>query len=205
MALMDYMRAKAILDKYKIRSVPSRYVSSAEQAVSFAGRDSIALKLLSDKVLHKSRAGLVKLNLSGAGEIGRAFGELKRKGRGIRQYRIIAQKMAKPGVEAIIGGNTDPQIGKVLLLGLGGVYVEAFGDTQLRLCPITKYDAGQMIDGLRSKDILTGNGKSRDMLVELLMQASRLLTNNPRIKELDLNPVILRDGSYDAVDIRVLV
>ncbi len=202
---MDYMRAKAILDRYAIQSVPSRYVSSAEEAAAFAGKDSIALKLLSDKVLHKSKAGLVKLDLSGEREIGAAYADLKRKGRGIKQYKIIAQKMARPGVEAIIGGNTDPQFGKVLLLGLGGVYVEAFRDTQLRLCPITRHDALQMIDGLRSKNILTDNGKSLSMLVLLLMKASKLLVNNKMIKEIDLNPVILRSGSYDVVDIRVLV
>lgn len=203
--MMDYMRAKAILDKYAIHSVPSKYVSSSEDAAAFAGKDNIALKLLSEKELHKSKAGLVKLNLSGEKQIRAAYAELKRKGKSIRQYKIIAQKMAEPGVEAIIGGNTDPQFGKVLLLGLGGIYVEAFKDTQLRLCPITKSDALAMIGGLRSKDILTSNGKSTDMLVSLLMKVSKLLMSNPGIKELDLNPVILRSGSYDAVDLRVLV
>lgn len=202
---MEYMQAKRLLDKYAIHSIPSKYVSSPEDALAFAGGKKIVMKLLSDKALHKSKAGLVKLNLGSKGEIESAYAELRKKGRNITPYKIIAQKMAEPGVEAIIGGKTDDQFGKVLLLGLGGIYVEAFKDTQLRLCPITKDDALDMINNLRSKDILTSGGKSLDMLVALLMKTSRLLVGNPKIKELDLNPVILRDGSYDVVDIRVLL
>ncbi len=203
--LLEFMKAKNLLGKYGIRSIESKYVATAYEAVSFADGNAIVLKALSDKAIHKSKAGLVKLNLKGEGEIRHAFSMLEKRANKFKPYRILAQKMAEPGVEGIIGGNTDAQFGKVLLLGLGGIYVEAFNDVQLRLCPITKRDALDMINGLRSRDILTSNGKSTDMLVSLLMKTSRLLVENKRIKELDLNPVILRDGSYDVVDIRVLV
>ncbi len=205
MALMEYMHAKRLLDRYAIHSIPSKYVFDAEDAVAFAGGKSIAMKLISGKALHKSKAGLVKLNLNSKEDIERAYADLRERGRSIKQYKIIAQKMAEPGVESIIGGNTDAQFGKMLLIGLGGIYVETFGDTQLRLCPITKNDAIDMINNLRSKDILTSGGKSLDMLAGLLMKTSRLLVGNPKIRELDLNPVILRDSSYDVVDIRVLL
>ncbi len=205
MTLMDYMQAKRLLDKYEIRSIESKYIENVEEAISFASGESIAMKLLSDKFLHKSKAGLVKLNLKGDEEIIKAYNELKKKGKNIKQYKIIVQKMASPGVEAIIGGNTDQQFGKIILLGLGGVYVEIFKDVQLRLCPITKRDAIDMINNLLSKDILTSNGKSLDMLVSLLIKVSKLLVENQKIKELDLNPLILRENSYDVVDIRLLI
>ena len=112
--------------------------------------------------------------------------------------------MAEAGVEIIIGGNTDPQFGKVLLVGLGGVYVEAFKDVQLRLCPITRADAIDMLSGLQSRNIVTYDGKAEEEMVSLLMKVSRMLSENKKIAELDLNPVIVRADSYEAVDIRIL-
>jgi hypothetical protein len=202
--LLEYFKAKGLLDRYGIRSIESRYVSNADAAVGFSKGEAIVLKVISEKALHKSRAGLVKLGLEDKNEIKRAYKELEAKGKKIAPYKIIAQKMAGRGVETIIGGREDPQFGKMVLIGLGGIYVEAFKDFALRSCPITRYDANEMLDQLRSREILTYNGKSTKMLTELLLSISRLLNENASIKELDLNPVILRESSYDIVDIRVL-
>ncbi|MDE1851512.1 MAG: acetate--CoA ligase family protein [Candidatus Micrarchaeota archaeon] len=201
---MDYVEASSMLDKYGIRSIESRYVSSAEQAVKFAGSSPIVMKVLSGKALHKSRSGLVKLDLRGKEEIGRAFAELEKKAKSLSPYKIIAQKMAGKGIEVIIGGKTDEQFGKTILLGLGGIYVEVFKDFSLRICPIRQIDAKEMISQLKSGDVITYNGKNAKMLEELLMKVSKLLSANDRIAELDLNPVILREDGYDVVDIRIL-
>lgn len=202
--LLEYFKAKRLLDKYGIRSVESKYVKSAEEAVRFAGGKPIVLKVLSEKQLHKSKAGLVKLGLEEKGEVKTAYKELETKAKKLTPYKIIAQKMAGRGIESIFGGREDDQFGKLVLIGLGGIYVEAFKDFALRTCPITKYDAEEMLDQLRSKQVITYNGKSDDMIIDLLMRTSKLLKENPSIKELDLNPVILRESSYDVVDIRVL-
>ena len=206
MGLLDYSKAKLILDNYKIKSIKSEYVWSAEEAVKFAGHDSIALKVLSEKALHKSKSGLVNLSLSGEKKIAQAFNELHSKALklSLSPYKIIAQKMAPSGIEIIIGGRTDPQFGKLLLIGLGGIYVEAFRDFALRVCPITRRDAEEMVSQLRSHDIITQHGASSDQIYNLLLKASSLLIKEGRIKELDLNPVILHKSGYDVVDIRVL-
>ena len=204
MPLLDYMQARKLLDKYKIKSVDSAYVNSAESAARFAKGKRIVLKLISEKAVHKSRAGLVKLDLDGEKEIAVAYEDLIRRGRTLRPYKILAQKMADSGIEIIIGGNTDAQFGKVLLVGLGGAYVEAFKDVQLRLCPITKADATDMLSELQSRKIVTYDGKAEDEIVSLLMKVSKLLTENKKVSELDLNPVIVRQDSYEAVDIRIL-
>ncbi len=204
MALLEYFEARKMLDKYHITSIDSKYVSSASDAVKFAKTSKIVLKLISDKALHKSKAGLVKLNLVGDKEIKSAYEELAKKGKALAPYKIIAQKMASGGIEIIIGGRTDPQFGKMILLGLGGIYVEVFKDFALRVCPITKADAEDMIDQLKSKDVVTHKGKSKKILVDILLGVSKMLTENKNISELDLNPIMLREDSYDAVDIRVL-
>jgi succinyl-CoA synthetase beta subunit len=203
MVLLDYFKGKEILDKYGIRSVDSSYVSSAKDASEFSGSDTVVLKLISSKALHKSKSGLVKLDLRGA-EVERAYEELCRKGKPLKPYNIIAQKMAKGGIEIIIGGRTDPQFGKLILLGLGGIYVEVFKDFALRVCPITKNDAVDMINQLKSRDVITFKGKNTKMLVKLLLSVSKLLVENKSIRELDLNPLIVKESSYEAVDIRMI-
>jgi succinyl-CoA synthetase beta subunit len=204
MALLDYIEAKNLLKKYGIESIESRYVSSAAEAIRFAKGKPIVLKGISEKALHKSKAGLVKLRLSSPKEITTAFSEIKNKSQKLAPYKILAQKMSNGGIEAIIGGRTDPQFGKLILIGLGGIYVEVFRDFSLRICPIKSVDAHDMLDQLKSKSIVTYQGKNEKMVTELLLKASKLLTENDSIKELDLNPVIVRENGYDIVDIRIL-
>ncbi len=204
MALLEYMQAKKLLDKYKIRSADSGYVGSVKEAVAFSAGKRIVLKLISVKALHKSKAGLVKLDLEKEDEIASAYDDLMKRGKTLKPYKILAQKMAEPGVEIIIGGNTDKQFGKMLLVGLGGVYVEAFKDVQMRLCPITKADAEDMLAELQSRNVVTYNGKAEDEIVSLLMKVSKLLVESKGVQELDLNPVVVRPNSYEVVDIRIL-
>jgi acyl-CoA synthetase (NDP forming) len=204
--LFEYFKAKSLLDKYGIHSISSKYVGSESEAIRFANGSPIVLKVLSNKELHKSKAGLVKLDLVENAEINRAYKELASRARTLGQAKIIAQKMAgKGGIETIFGGREDPQFGKLVLLGLGGVYVEAFKDFALRVCPITRYDADEMIEQLRSRDIITYKGRSTAMIRDMLLKTSRLLSENKEIKELDLNPVIITEKGYEVVDIRVLV
>jgi succinyl-CoA synthetase beta subunit len=203
MELLDYIKASTMLERYGIRSVRSSYVSTPEEAIKFAGKKSIVLKLISDKALHKSKAGLIRVGLFDEGLIRNAFEYLTDRGKALKPYKIIAQEMASSGIEIIIGSNVDPQFGKMVLIGLGGIYVESFKDTSLRVCPITKNDAQDMVDQLKSSTVITYDGKSRDMIVELIVKVAKLVQDND-ISELDLNPVIIRKNGYDVVDIRIL-
>ncbi|MDE1825202.1 MAG: acetate--CoA ligase family protein [Candidatus Micrarchaeota archaeon] len=199
---MEYTSAAKLLKGYGIRSIESAYVRDAESAIKFSKGGKIALKGISSRALHKSKAGLVKLNLSSK-EIEPAFKEIEKRSKKFSPYRILAQRMAEPGIEIIIGGRVDPQFGKMILLGLGGIYVETFKDFSLRACPITAYDARKMVSELRSRRIITYGGRGSAQLESLLLKASKLIAQN-KIGELDLNPVIVREKGYDVVDIRIL-
>lgn len=200
---MDYMSAHKLLDKYKIRSVESRYVESAKEAVSFSKGEPIVLKVLSQKALHKSKNKLVALNLSQEKEITASYNELAKRAAQFRPYKILAQKMVRNGLEIIIGCKTDQQFGKMILLGLGGIYVETFKDFALRLCPITKYDADQMLQQLKSRSVVAPNPETAAMIKDLLMKVSDMFMEN-NITEMDLNPVLIHDNKYDAVDLRII-
>ncbi|MDE1869756.1 MAG: acetate--CoA ligase family protein [Candidatus Micrarchaeota archaeon] len=203
MELMEYGAAAKLVNSYKIKSIESKYVKDAKDAISFSKGKKIVLKVLSSKALHKSKMGLVKVGLSEPGEIEDAFSELVKKGKKFAPYKIIAQKMAQGGIEIIVGGRNDTQFGKMILLGLGGIYVETFKDFALRACPITRFDAQSMIAQLKSRNIVTYNGKMERQLEDLLLKTSALLVRT-KLEELDLNPVIIREDGYDVVDIRVL-
>jgi len=203
--MLDYAQAKNLLDKYDIKTIDGKYVKTAGEAAAFSGGKPIVLKLISNKAIHKSKEGLVKLNLDDKNTISAAFSYLTKKGERFRPYKVLAQKMSSGGVEMIIGGNTDKQFGKTVLVGLGGIYVEVFKDVQLRLCPITRADAKEMLSELKAGRVITHDGAATDMLASLLLRVSKLLIENENIEELDLNPVIVRGDSYEVVDIRMIV
>lgn len=203
MTLSDYFEGERLLKRYGISSIQSWYVSSAEEAISKANGNTIAMKAITEKALHKSKSGLVSLNLKTEDEIRSAFNSLSAKAAKLKPYRIIVQEMSKGGVEVIIGGKRDPQFGKVILLGLGGIYVEVFKDFAVRVCPISKNDAASMIDSLKSENVITYGSENRKMLEGLLLKVSDMMSHTD-IQELDINPVILRRNGYDVVDIRIL-
>ncbi|MGB9732585.1 MAG: acetate--CoA ligase family protein [Candidatus Micrarchaeia archaeon] len=202
--LLEYMQAKKLLERYGINSIESTYIEDLEGLERFIEKvgGKVALKAISEKALHKSKAGLVELNVNKENARERYTGLLKR-AKQYAPFKILAQKMAEPGIEVIIGGREDQQFGKLILIGLGGVFVEAFKDFSLRVCPIKEYDALQMINELKSKNVITYNGKAERTIVSLLLKVSKMLEEN-EIKELDLNPVIIREKGYDAVDLRII-
>jgi len=204
--LLDYTAAYKIMKKYGINAAPADYVSSAQEAIKFAAGKPIVLKVISKKALHKSKSGVVRLGLSKPEEIKSAYISLKKRAGKLKlkPYKILAQRMSKGGIEVIVGGKTDHQFGKLVLIGLGGIYVEVFKDVALRLCPLRRYDAQAMIDQLKSKSIVAPNPATEKMLCNVLMKVSKMLQNE-NISELDLNPIIVNNNRYIAVDLRFIM
>lgn len=201
--MLDYAESYRLLDKFKINHVDGKYVGSAKDAVSFARGKAIVMKVISQKAVHKTRSGLIALNLRADKEIGDAFASLAKRGGALGDYKIFVQRMSPPGPEIIVGGNVDAQFGKLVLLGLGGIYVETFRDFALRVCPITEFDALSMIEQLRSRDVIAPDEKARAELARIIIRASKLFYD-PKFSELDINPLIFHEGKYEAVDVRLI-
>ena len=195
------MSAQRIAKTYGIRTVRSAYVENAEAAKRFAGNSRIVLKAIPNVPAHKSKSGLVAVGIDVHGIEG-AFRNISARAKKYGAYKMLAQEMVS-GTEIILGGKNDSQFGKMVLIGLGGIYVEAFKDFALRLCPVSKHDALDMIDQLRSSAVVAPDAKSRSRIADLIVKVSKMYSNS-RIDELDLNPVILHDGTYDAVDLRMI-
>jgi acetyl-CoA synthetase (ADP-forming) len=113
--------------------------------------------------------------------------------------------MARKGVELIIGGKKDPQFGHMIVLGLGGIYVEIFRDISARICPLVPQDVDEMISELKVHPLLEGaRGKkpiNKKVLQELVLKSCRFMQKED-IKEMDLNPVVFDENGCDIVDAR---
>ncbi|HOG82980.1 MAG TPA: acetate--CoA ligase family protein [Smithellaceae bacterium] len=110
---------------------------------------------------------------------------------------FLIQEMSAEGVECFVGGRQDPVFGPIVIAGLGGIFLEIFKDTSIRLAPVTKNEALDMLGQLQAYPVLRGaRGKKMadiEALADVICRVSNLLANNQEIAEIDLNPVIVRD------------
>ncbi len=207
--LMEH-ESKAILESLGITTAKSIVARTEDEAaeIFMSLASPVALKVLSPDVVHKSDAGGVKLNLKDADEVRRAFRDIVRAFPGKKVEGISVQKMARPGLEVIVGVTNDATFGPMLMFGLGGVFVEVLMDVSFRSIPITESDAQDMIEEIKGYALLKGyRGHSVDIkgLIDLLMRVSDYVMKNPDIAEMDLNPVFLYPDGYMAVDARIIL
>ena len=207
--LMEH-ESKAILESLGITTAKSIVARTEDEAaeVFMTLASPVALKVLSPDVVHKSDAGGVKLNLKDADGVRAAFRDIVRAFPGKKVEGISVQKMARPGVEVIVGVTNDATFGPMLMFGLGGVFVEVLKDVSFRSIPITESDAQDMIEEIKGYALLKGSrGYSADIkkLKDLLMRVSDYVMKNPEIAEMDLNPVFLYPDGYMVVDARIIL
>ena len=208
---------KPLLAAYGIATGQQRLVQSAEAAVAAATGigTPVALKLQSADILHKSDAGLVALNLEGDEAVTAAFAELQARARAhdskAEVLGLLVQAMAPAGQEMILGLNHDETFGPMLMVGLGGVFVELLGDVALAPVPITDSQARALLDRLQGRALLDGiRGAApadKDALVALMVALSRFAADHgDQIGALDLNPVIVHaaGGGVSLVDALLL-
>jgi acyl-CoA synthetase (NDP forming) len=173
----------------------------------------VVLKVISLDILHKSDFGCVHLNLKNRDEIAKAHAKvlnnIKQANLGAGIEGFLIQKMAPEGHETIIGLAEDPTFGKIILFGMGGIFVEVLKDVAIRKIPITSIDARDMIEEIKGFKIMQGaRGKepaNLNLLQEILMQTSCLGQENEEIKELDLNPVFVDSQNAWVADPRIIL
>lgn len=174
----------------------------------------VVLKINSPDILHKTEAGGVRLNIRNLDEAKKAFDDILLDCRTFdpeaRLDGVLVQQMAKPGLEIILGVKNDPQLGPMLLVGLGGIFVEIFQDTSLIPCPISHAEALEHLQKLKAYRLLTGyRGSScRDIesLAELMVAVSEYAAKNKNnLKEMDLNPVYVYEAGEGVCVVDALI
>lgn len=199
-------KAASLLSEHGLPLVPwslGGSVNGAVQAAQSFGYP-VVLKAVRDDLLHKSDEGGVRLGLSGPDEVASA-GELLLK---LHAGAELLVQQQHHGVEVIVGGLRDPEFGPVVLVGMGGVDVEAHDDVVLALAPIRLDEAVAMVRRLRGAPALLGARRPAvdlTSLAEVVCRLGRLMADHPGIEEVDLNPVLARPDGCTVVDWRVRV
>ena len=213
--VLSEVESKQILEEAGIPTARAELAPTREKAVAAARNMGfpVALKILSPQISHKSDIGGVRLNLASEEEVAAAFDEIVEAARGAEPGATIdgvsVQKMARPGVEVIMGMTKDPQFGPVLMFGLGGIFVEVLKDVAFRIVPLVARDARQMIREIQGFPVLQGyrgqEPADLDALESMLLRLSSFVEAHPEIQELDLNPVFAYPDGALAVDARIVL
>lgn len=207
----------ALLDKAGIRGIKRSYVATtAEEAVKYAcefGFPSV-LKISSAQILHKSDIGGVKLNINSEKDVKTAFNEIIANAQmhcpEATVDGVLVGNMLRKGVEIIIGMNNDVQFGPMIMVGLGGVFVEIFHDVALLPAPVSELEARNMLKSLKGYALLDGyRGEAVcdiEELVKLICEVSEFVAENKdNIKELDLNPVFVYEQGAGVAVVDALI
>jgi acyl-CoA synthetase (NDP forming) len=207
--------AKEVCKEYCIPVTKFELAKSEAEAVRFAIAIGypVVLKVVSPDVIHKSDVGGVEIGLKGDDDVRRGYHRImenvKKNNPKARIVGIIVQDMAPPSTEVIVGAIKDPQFGPVVMFGLGGIFVEVLKDVAFRVVPFTEDDASDMISEIKAYAILKGyrNTPPADTkaIADILLSTSRLMTDHPVIKEIDLNPILVYEKGAKAVDARIII
>jgi len=201
----------ALLARYKLPfSVPT-YIHH-EQDLLHVRHYPAALKIISSDIIHKSDVGGIRVDLRNHEELKKAYVDILaavKKNAPHAQIEGIAAFPMMQGIQLLIGMKKDLQFGNVLAFGIGGVFVEILKDVSLRIAPISKKDAYEIIKSIKAYTVLEGaRGREPvnvDILAEMLKKISKMCQREKNIIELDFNPVIANAREAKIVDVRIIV
>ncbi len=214
---LDEIAGKQLLASFGV-TVPKSVLAktAADVAAAIAGMQApFALKVMSPEILHKSDAGGVKIGLKNAGELIEAITVMAAAPQ-IKVAQVdgwLIEEMAPAGQEVVVGAVRDPNFGPLVMVGLGGIFVEILADVAFRICPITRLDAVEMLDELKGVALLDGaRGRvraSREAIIDVLLKIGGdnglLMRHVDDFTEADINPLIVSADGAVAVDARFVL
>jgi len=207
--------AKEILSSAGLDVPPFYFAKSIEEAIDSANKIGypVAMKIVSEDIIHKTDVGGVVLNIENEREVAEAYEAImencKRNVPKARIRGVEISKMLEKGVETIIGATTDISFGKVVMFGLGGIYVEVMKDVSFRVAPVPKKEIRRMIREIESYPLLEGvrGEKRKDIegIVDSIYKVGMLVSKFEEISELDINPLIVYEKGVKVVDARMSI
>ena len=206
MTLVDDLE---LLEKNGFNLLPYKMARNEAEVISVAKKIGypLAMKVVSPQIEHKTDVGGVKVDIKNEEMLLAAYHQILGDVKGKQIDGVLIQKMARKGVELIIGGKKDPQFGHMIVVGLGGIYVEIFRDVSARICPIAPKDVEEMISELKTHPLLEGaRGKkpiNKKALEKLVIKTCQFMMDED-IVEMHLNPVVFDENGFDIIDARFM-
>jgi acetyltransferase len=198
----------SILEAYRIPCAAWKMADTAADAEAAADAIGYPVVIKADaaSVIHKSDVGGVAVNLQNGKAVREAASNMAAK-LGATDLKFLVQKFQPGGKELIIGAKAEKGLGHLIMFGLGGIYVEVLKDVTFKISPVTEFEAGEMISSLKAAALLTGvrgeAGIDQLGVIDMILRLSQLVTDFPRIQEMDLNPVMAFSDRIIAVDARI--
>ena len=208
--LTEY-ESKQVLASYDLPVTREVLVSSMEDLLTAAEKIGypLVIKGSSAEIAHKTETGLIRVDVRNDEEASLAFGEIRAAMNGAGDGAILVQQMIRGQRELVVGLTRDAQFGPCVMFGLGGIFTEVLKDTVFRVAPLEKQDALDMMQEIRASKILEAirgmAAVDKDRLAEMLITVGRIGIENDRIKEIDINPLIISGGMPVAVDALVVL
>jgi acetyl-CoA synthetase (ADP-forming) len=202
--------SKKLLAEYGVEVTEERLVTTEDEAVTVAANIGypVALKASGEEFSHKTELGLIELNLKNIEDVRMAFKRLTSR-KDVSVQDVLVQQMVEGDRELVVGLTRDPQFGPCVMFGLGGVLTEILEDVTFRVAPLSKRDALDMIKDIRANKILNAfRGKppvDRNALADILIAVGRIGLEVDKVKEIDINPLKIRNGRPVAVDALVVL
>jgi acyl-CoA synthetase (NDP forming) len=197
---------KDLMKAYGIRTTNYKLVNKLEDLENLGLTFPVALKVCSNKILHKTDVGGVKLGIKDMSDLEKTFKEFKKK---FPKENLLVDQMEEKGVEIIIGLVQDPAFGLSIMCGIGGIFTELYKDVTFRIIPIDKYDSVQMIEEIKGKKLLEGfrNMKAnKELVIDLLLKVSKIGQELiEHIDQMDLNPVFVYENDICVVDAKLIL
>ncbi len=214
---MPEREANEILQCYGFPVLKSRIIqdlSQIDEAAEEVGFP-VAMKISSQDIVHKFDAGGVRLKIKTPDKAREAYKEIIENAKQFdpkaRIDGVLMEKMARGGVEVILGATRDPKFGPICMFGLGGTFVEALQDVTFRLAPMWEISAEIMLHSIKAYKVLKGmrgNPPSDiDAIKDCILRLSQMVSDHPEIAELDINPMIVYPEGEGCVvaDSRILL
>ena len=207
---LDEFESKKLLRSYGIPTVKERPVATSDECAAACAELGfpVVIKALSSKISHKTERNLVRVGVPNPEAARKAFNEIKA-ACGAEFESVIVQQMVSGRRELVAGLTTDAQFGPCVMFGLGGIFTEVLKDVAFRVAPITVDDAMEMMNEIKAKAILGAvrgmPPADRDALAAILVSLGKIGMENPEVREIDINPIMLEGESPVAVDALVVL
>lgn len=197
---------KDLLKLYKIKTTKYKVVTTIEELSKINLKFPVALKVCSNKILHKTDVDGVKLNINDMDSLKEIFKDFKMR---FPKENLLVDQMVEKGVEIIVGLVQDSTFGLTIMCGIGGIFTELYKDVTFRVVPIEKYDAEQMIEEIQGKKLFEGfrNIKAnKNLVVDLILKVSKIGEELiDYIDQMDLNPVFIYENDICVVDAKLIL
>jgi len=210
---LSEIEAYKVIDAYKIPHPVTFLVKTLQEIGGISFNYPLVAKIASPDILHKSDIGGVKRGIKTKEELRIAYIEVienaKRLAKGARILGVLIQEELPEGKDLIIGLNKDPQFGNILLVGLGGIYVEVLKDISCGIVPVCQDCCLDMLSSLKSYPILAGIRGERGIdfseVISTILKISSLSTDFPQIISLDINPLRAYNKGCFALDCKIIL